>query len=139
MVQPFLICVIQPNAAVKRRDMEINNLEVNILYFICNPLNGELQDGTINQRGLLEEFSDLPERSVTAAIDSMESDGLIRIDRSRSRLSITENGINRLQSSIACHIHEFDSCGCGSPIGWLQPGQYTGRNPLRRKTDDERI
>ena len=78
--------------------MKINNLEVNILYFICNPLNGELQDGTINQRGLLEEFSDLPERSVTAAIDSMESDGLIRIDRSRSRLSITENGISRLQS-----------------------------------------
>jgi len=109
--------------------MKINNLEINILYLMCNPLSGELQDGTINQSGLLEEFSDLPSRSVTAVIESMKADGLITIDRPRSRLSITENGINRLQSSIACHIHQFDSCGCGSLIEWQRPGQYPGRKP----------
>jgi hypothetical protein len=109
--------------------MEINNLEINILYFICNPLNGQLQDGTINLAGVYEEFSDLPNRSVTAVIASMETDGLITVDRSRFRLSITENGINRLQSSIACHIYQFDSCGCGRPIGWQRKGHYTGHNP----------
>ena len=119
--------------------MEVYNLEINILYFICNPLSGQLQDGTINPAGIYDEFSDLPNRSITAVIASMETDGLITVDRSRSRLSITENGINRLQSSLACRIHQFDSCGCGSRIGWQRPGQYAGRNPLRRKTDDKRI
>ncbi|WP_372678731.1 hypothetical protein [Desulfosarcina sp.] len=106
--------------------MEINNLEINILYFICNPLNGHLHDGTINPAGIYEEFSDLPNRSVTAVIESMETDGLITVDRLRSQLSITENGINRLQSTIACHIYQFESCGCSRLIGWQRPGQYTG-------------
>jgi hypothetical protein len=109
--------------------MEINNLEINILYFICNPLNGQLQERTINPAGIYDEFSDLPNRSVTAVIESMETDGLITVDGSRSRLSITENGINRLQSSIACHIFQFESCECGSLIGRQLPGQYTGRHP----------
>ena len=108
--------------------MEINNLEINILYFMCNPLNGHFQDGTINPAGIYEEFSDLPNRSVTAVIESMETDGLITVDRSRFRLSITENGINRLQSSIACQIYRFESCECGRPIGWQRSGRYTGPN-----------
>ncbi len=86
--------------------MKFNNLEINILYFMCNPLNGQLQDGTIRQDGIFEEFSDIPTRSITSAIDSMETDGLITIDR--SRLSITESGIKRLQSSIACHIYKSE-------------------------------
>ncbi len=106
--------------------MEINNLEINILYFMCNPLNGQLQDGTINREGLLEEFSDLPEGSVTSAIDSMITDGLITVER--SWISITENGINRLQSSIACHVYKFDSCWCGRSIGRQPSGRYTGLN-----------
>jgi len=109
--------------------MNFNNLLVNILYFMCNPLNGQLQDGMINQEGIFEEFSDLPESSVASAIDSMLTDELIMIDPSRSRISITENGISRLQSTIACHIHKFDSCECGSLLGRQLPGRYTGLNP----------
>ncbi|MCB2146250.1 MAG: hypothetical protein KQI81_07220 [Deltaproteobacteria bacterium] len=106
--------------------MEINNLEINILYFMCNPLNGQLRDGTIDREGLLEEFSDLPERSVISAIDSMITDGLISIER--SWISITEKGINRLQSSIACHVFKFDSCGCGRSFGRQSSGRYTELN-----------
>jgi hypothetical protein len=104
--------------------MEINNLEINILYFMCNPLNGQLQDGTIRREGILEEFSDIPERIITSAIDSMRTDGLITIER--SWISITERGLNRLQSSIACHVHKFDSCWCGRSIGHQPSGRYTG-------------
>jgi len=107
--------------------MKFNNLEINILYFMCNPLNGQLQDGTIRQAGIFEEFSDIPKRSVASAIDSMETEGLIAI--ARSRISITENGIHRLKSSIACHIYRFDSCECGGAIGLPSPGRYTGLNP----------
>ena len=109
--------------------MKINNLELNILYFICNPLNGELQDGTVDQSGIYEEFSDIPESNLSAAIDSMETDGLISTDRPGSRISITENGLNRLQASIACHIFKFDSCSCGGAIGRQTQGLFTGRHP----------
>lgn len=107
--------------------MKFNNLEINILYFMCNPLNGQLRDGTIRQAVIFEEFSDIPKRSVASAIDSMETGGLITI--ARSRISITENGIHRLKSSIACHIYKFDSCECSGAIGRPSPGRYTGINP----------
>lgn len=80
--------------------MEINNLEINILYYMCNPLKGQLQDGTINSEDVFEEFSDIPTGSVISAIDSMINDGLITTGRSRSRLSITDNGLNRLQGRV---------------------------------------
>ena len=105
-VQLSFLFANQPHETAKRCDMKFNNLEINILYFMCNPLNGQLQDGTIRQDGIFEEFSDIPTRSITSAIDSMETDGLITIDR--SRLSITESGIKRLQSSIVCHIYKSE-------------------------------
>jgi hypothetical protein len=101
----------------ERHDMEISNLEINILYFMCNPLNGQSRDGTIRSKDVFKEFSDIPDGSVITTINSMANDGLITIDRSRSRLSITANGISRLQSSIACRIHHFDSCRCSHATG----------------------
>ena len=109
--------------------MEINNLEINILYFMCNPINGQIQDGAIDSKDVFEEFSDIPDGHVIAAIDAMAKERLILIDRSHSRLSITQSGINRLQSSIACRIHQFDRCQCGGSIGRQTPGQSTGRSP----------
>lgn len=109
--------------------MEIKNLKINILYLMCNPLNGQVQVGAIDSKDLFEEFSDIPDGHVIAAIDSMDKERLITVDRSRTRLSITESGINRLQSSIACRIHKFERCQCGSLIGRQSTGQLAGRNP----------
>jgi len=46
-------------------------------------------------------------------LNTMENEGSITINPSRSYLSITEKGINRLQSSTACRIYDFDHCQCG--------------------------
>ncbi|MFO7714061.1 hypothetical protein [Desulfosarcina sp.] len=97
--------------------MEINNLEINILYFMCNPINGQAEDGTIDSRDVFEQFSDIPAGSIMSAINSMVKNRLITTDPSRSRLWITAEGINRLQSSIACRIHQFDSCRCEHATG----------------------
>lgn len=109
--------------------MEINNLEINILYFICNPLNGQVQKGAIDSKAIFEEFSDIPDGHVVVAIDTMARQNLIRIDRTHSRLSITQRGINRLQSSIACRIYDFDCCSCDISVEEHPPGQLTGLNP----------
>ena len=109
--------------------MEINNLKINILYFMCNPLNGQVQDAAIDSKDIFEEFSDIPDGHVTAAIDAMAEEQLILVDRSRSRLSITASGINRLQSSIACRTHQFDRCRCDAAVGEQAAGRYTGLHP----------
>jgi hypothetical protein len=109
--------------------MEINNLAINILYFMCKPLKGQSRNGTISSRDVFKEFSDIPDSNVMSAINSMANDRLITIDRKRAQLSITASGISRLQSSIACRIHKFDSCRCDRSIGGQSADKFTGGNP----------
>ena len=93
--------------------MNIRNLEINILFFICDSLNGQSEDGIAMVKDVFEDFSDIPEGELLSAINAMENEGLITINPSRACLSITEKGINRLQSSIVCRVHNFDPCQCG--------------------------
>ena len=117
----------QADATAKGHEMEIRNLEINILYCMCSALNGQLQDGTIDSGSVYAEFSDIPDRSVASAIDSMVADGWVTIDR--SRLSITENGIHRLQSAGVCRSHRYGRCWCGDYIGRRPQGQSAGHHP----------
>lgn len=96
--------------------MEIMNLEINILYFLCSPTAGREtshRTGTITAKQLFEGFADIPAGSIREALHSMETDGLVTMDSTGTLLSVTENGILRLQSSLACQTHRFDSCRCG--------------------------
>lgn len=89
--------------------MQIQNLEINILYHMCHPPT----DGTIVNRDLFDEFADIPQGEMLSAIDAMVGDGLVIRDASRTRLSVTPKGRRRLQHSVACRIHPFDPCRCG--------------------------
>ena len=109
--------------------MKINNLEINILYSLCNPINGQVQDGAVDSKDIFEEFSDIPADQVIAAIDSMANSRLIRMDRAHSRLSITQSGIHRLQSTIACRVYQFDRCRCDTSVVEHPSEQLTGLNP----------
>ena len=88
--------------------MQIRNLEVNILYFLCNPLSGREEDGTALDQDLMDEFSDIPEDEIRFAIDAMVADELIRQNPSESNLTITAKGIKRLQSSVAYRMHNLN-------------------------------
>ena len=99
--------------ALEKTSMKMQNLEINILFFICNSLNGQSEDGRVLSKDVLEDFSDIPESELLSAVNAMEDEGLITTNPSRARLSITKKGINRLQSSIACRVHNFDHCQCG--------------------------
>ena len=96
--------------------MQIANLEINILYFMCNPLNGQAGDGAVDRARIFEEFSDIPSNAVGSAIHALTADGLVAENRKGSQLVITDSGISRLQSSIACRIHRFDRCRCERPL-----------------------
>jgi hypothetical protein len=93
--------------------MEITNLEINILYFICDPDSGRGRLGRIDRNDIFDEFSDIPDGIVETVIDKMAGDHLITTDAAHSTIEVTPNGVNRLQSSLACRIHHFDRCGCG--------------------------
>jgi hypothetical protein len=94
----------------------------------CNPLNGRDQEGAIDGKDIIEAFSDAPARHVVAAIDSMAKARLIIMDPAQSRLSITQSGVNRLQSTIACRDHQFEHCRCNTSIAGQSPKPVVGRN-----------
>lgn len=89
--------------------MHIQNLEINILFFMCHPP----LDGNVVSRDLFDEFTDIPQGEMLSAIDAMAGDGLVTSDASRSHLSITAKGRHRLEQSLVCRIHQFDPCRCG--------------------------
>lgn len=93
--------------------MKIHNLEINILYCLCEPLDGLRKDRSNAVADIVDAFSDIPAGELMTTVRSMVGDGLITIDRSGNRLAITQGGIDRLQSSLACRIHRFDRCRCG--------------------------
>lgn len=98
--------------------MEIMNLEVNILYFLCSPVDGAREPvpvDTVPASHLFDAFADIPAGSIEAVLRSMAADRLITMDPGRARIGITANGIQRLQASIACRIHRFENCRCGAP------------------------
>ena len=88
--------------------MQIQNLEVNILYFFCNPMSGREEDGTAMDEDLMDEFSDIPKGSVQSTLNKMIADDLIRRNPSNSYLTITAKGIKQLRSSVAYRMHNFD-------------------------------
>jgi hypothetical protein len=93
--------------------MNIRNLEINILFFICDSLNGHSENGSALTKDVFEDFSDIPKGELLSAVKTMVDEGLITTSSSRSCLSITEKGISRLESSIACRVNNFDLCQCG--------------------------
>jgi hypothetical protein len=105
-----------PDRYANRKDnrKKINNLNINILYFVCNPARGQEADGTARYEDVVNAFSDIPESNISAVIGSMIADKLISMGPSRRRITITKNGIHRLQASVACRIHRFDGCQCGA-------------------------
>ncbi|MGD8700820.1 MAG: hypothetical protein PVG51_00350 [Desulfosarcina sp.] len=97
--------------------MNIRNLDINILFYLCDRLqqNGDHRQTAIDT--IFEEFSDIPESEIISAIRSMTNDRLIAIDKPRSRLSVTEKGVDRLRSSVACRINPSELCACIKPSG----------------------
>jgi hypothetical protein len=102
--------------------MNIRNLDINILYYLCDRLQQNGDHQRIDIDAIFEEFSDIPEREIDSAIRSMTNDRLIATDGPRSWLSVTEHGLNRLRSSVACRISPSELCACSDP-----PGQPIGR------------
>ena len=93
--------------------MQIQNLKINILFFLCDSRIDRITIGTAKLADLFNELSDIPEEEILSSISAMVDQDLITVDRSRSKLSITGSGIGRLESSIACRINHLDHCKCG--------------------------
>jgi ABC-type nickel/cobalt efflux system permease component RcnA len=108
--------------------MPIHNLEINILFIMCDPRIDRVETGTVQSRELFIEFSDIPEEEIQSAIDAMVKQGLIMSDTPRSQLSVTPLGINRLKSHTACRVHHFDQCGCGQAHRRSQRSAGSGIN-----------
>jgi hypothetical protein len=114
--------------------MPIQNLEINILFTMCDPRIKRVETGTVQSRELFDEFSDIPEKEILFAIDAMVNKGLITRDTPRSQLSVTPSGINRLKSHTACRVHHFDQCDCGPAH---RRSQRSAGSEIRTKERDQ--
>ena len=96
--------------------MEFTNLEINVLALMCTPdddARGSDMAGSIGVNQVLDTFSDIPVVNIREALQTMVTDGLIRMDLATGEISITDAGIHRLQGSIACQTYRFSTCRCG--------------------------
>jgi hypothetical protein len=101
--------------AIQEYKLDIKNLNINILHYICDHLQRNEDDHQIAIDLLGNEFSDIPKSELELAVDSLAEDQMINTDEARLRLSITRKGISHLRSSVACQTRQFAFCACGEP------------------------
>ncbi|GAB6905043.1 hypothetical protein DESC_700150 [Desulfosarcina cetonica] len=95
--------------------MEIMNLEISILYFLCQTDLHRDPAGTGLYESVVHAFADIPQDDIRTIIDGMVANRLISLNSSGTRLTVTAEGVLHLQASLPCRIHAFDGCRCGLP------------------------
>ena len=88
--------------------MEFKNLDCNILHILSRNRNHSGVYDPLALDVVYSEFSDLPGKNVTAAIDSLEADGFIILDRGERKLALTAAGVARLKHGYPC-VHSNQS------------------------------
>jgi hypothetical protein len=98
--------------------MEIKNLEINILYHLCEHLEHGRSGHSVPRQMIVELFSDIPENQLDSAINTLAVKRLLQPHEHGARLSITREGIDYLQSTAICQISQPDECNCGTSHQW---------------------
>lgn len=92
--------------------MQFTNLDINILYFLCNPVYVKEDNKSVRYADIVDAFSDIPEDQIRSTVRSMINDKLLRADPMHTRITVTPSGVDRLRGSIACKINQFSRCQC---------------------------
>ena len=72
--------------------MEFKNLDHNILYRLDEERRSANLQKTVHPEVIYKAFADIPERNITEILWSLENRGLIGLDPSARKLSLTATG-----------------------------------------------
>jgi hypothetical protein len=77
--------------------MEFKNIERNILYLLGNEW---LTSGTLDSFDtdwIFDEFSDIPDKNIRNAMNSIKEKGLVELTPNDSRISLTPKGLLKIK------------------------------------------
>lgn len=84
--------------------MEFWNLEINIVYHMCEELTRKNRCGPLEIDVIYRTFSDIPKDKINSNIRLLVDKGWIREDKDRSRLFLTDHGRSEVRSFIPANL-----------------------------------
>lgn len=77
--------------------MKFNNIDRNILYLLGNKWLKSKSLGPHSTLGLFNSFSEIPDKSLKDALDSLKAKGLVKFPSNRRYLSLTQKGLSKIK------------------------------------------
>lgn len=77
--------------------MKFNNIDRNILHILGNKYLNSESLGPHSTTGLFDRFSEIPDKNMKDALDSMKAKGLINFPPDYRYLSLTQKGLSKIK------------------------------------------
>jgi hypothetical protein len=84
--------------------MDIRNLRINILYRMCEELTPADPHGPVETNLVYRIFSDIPKAEIDSSIQSLVAEALVREDKRRRQLYLTERGRSAIGATVATDL-----------------------------------
>jgi hypothetical protein len=83
-----------------RMAMKLKNLDMNILYYVCEKLTRRDRCGGFDTGLIYEKFSDIPDEEIEKNIQALVDRGWLRNDTKGSCVHLTKMGRSEIRSFI---------------------------------------
>ena len=77
--------------------MKFNNIDRNILHLLGNKWIKSESLGPHSTLGLFNRFSEIPDKNLKAALDSLKAKGLVKFPPDYRYLSLTQKGLSKIK------------------------------------------
>ncbi|MEE4264267.1 MAG: hypothetical protein V2I56_16395 [Desulfobacteraceae bacterium] len=77
--------------------MKINNIERNIIYLLGRKWIESKTPGPFDTDWIFDKFSDIPDRNMKEALQSLKEDGYVELTSNYRRISLTRKGLSKIK------------------------------------------
>jgi predicted transcriptional regulator len=77
--------------------MKFNNIDRNILHLLGNKWLKSKSLGPHRSMGLFDRFSEIPDKNLKDALDSLKAKGLVEFSSNYRDLSLTQKGLSKIK------------------------------------------
>ena len=77
--------------------MKINNIERNIMYLLGKKWIESKTPGPFGTDWIFDEFSDIPDKNMKEALQSIKQDGYVELTSNYRRISLTRKGLSKIK------------------------------------------
>ena len=77
--------------------MKFNNIERNILYLLSDKWLNSKSLGPFDTQWIFDKFSDIPDKNMTIALQSIKERGLVDFSPNHRKISLTPKGLSKIK------------------------------------------